>query len=258
MKNYSNENINFPTCNVWGEFYSKFRKLLLTKLSSYYCFADREDAVEYAFDKLMNKKDKEAYGDKMPKTEEGWFGALYWQSKSYLSHMREHGVVHAKYVEAMAKELENVFDPGYAGEFLDDEVYSKALSSALNSFRKDQDISCRDLKIVFRQYFQLSVCKLMCETGNFFPVLNGGSTAISNDKSALSVTFVKKQPGCLPADLPGVVGVCGGTGNVVQGNQRNRKFFPDQVFGCFRHGVGHQHAVTVVDQFPDQFFHDGY
>ena len=147
MKNYSNENIDFPTSNVWGELYSKFRKQLMAKLSSYYCFADREDAVESAFDKLMNKKDKEAYGDKMPKTEEGWFWALYWQSKSYLSHMREHGVVHARYVEEMAKELENVFDPGYAGEFLDEEVYSKALSSALDSFRKDQDISCRNLQI---------------------------------------------------------------------------------------------------------------
>ena len=61
--------------------------------------------------------------------------------------MREHGVVHARYVEEMAKELENVFDPGYAGEFLDEEVYSKALSSALDSFRKDQDISCRNLQI---------------------------------------------------------------------------------------------------------------
>ena len=161
MKNYSNENIDFPTSNVWGELYSKFRKQLMAKLSSYYCLADREDAVESAFDKLMNKKDKEAYGDKMPKTEEGWFWALYWQSKSYLSHMREHGVVHARYVEEMAKELENAFDPGYAGEFLDDEVYSKALSSALNSFRKDQDISCRDLKIYLAAAYRKIPAKVL-------------------------------------------------------------------------------------------------
>jgi hypothetical protein len=161
MKNYSNENIDFPTSNVWGELYSKFRKQLMAKLSSYYCLADREDAVEFAFDKLMNKKDKEAYGDKMPKTEEGWFWALYWQSKSYLSHLREHGVVHARYVEEMAKELENVFDPGYAGEFLDDEVYSKALSSALNSFRKDQDISCRDLKIYLAAAYKKIPAKVL-------------------------------------------------------------------------------------------------
>ena len=116
--------VDFPSRNLWGEFYSRFRKSLLAKLSSYYCLADREDAVEFAFDKLMNKKDKNAYGDKMPKTENGWFWALYWQAKSYLSHMREHGVVHAKYVEEMAKELENVFAPGYFGGFLDNEVIS--------------------------------------------------------------------------------------------------------------------------------------
>lgn len=147
MKNYSNENIDFPTSNVWGELYSKFRKQLMAKLSSYYCLADREDAVESAFDKLMNKKDKEAYGDKMPKTENDWFWALYWQARAYLSHMREHGVVHAKYVEEMAKELESVFAPGYFGGFLDNEVYSKALALALDSFRKDQDISRRNLQI---------------------------------------------------------------------------------------------------------------
>ena len=65
--------------------------------------------MESAFDKLMKKKDREACGDKMPKTENGWFWALYWRAKSYLSHMREHGVVHAKYVEEMARELESVF-----------------------------------------------------------------------------------------------------------------------------------------------------
>ena len=147
MKNYSNENIDFPTSSVWGELYSKFRKQLMAKLSSYYCLADREDAVESAFDKLMNKKAKEAYGDKMPKTEKDWFWALYWQARAYLSHMREHGVVHAKYVEEMAKELESVFAPDYFGGFLDDEVYSKALAFALDSFRKDQDISRRNLQI---------------------------------------------------------------------------------------------------------------
>ena len=154
MKNYSSAIIDFPTRSVWGELYSKFRKQLMAKLSSYYCLADREDAVESAFYKLMNKKDKEAYGDKMPKSENGWFWALYWQAKSYLSHMREHGVVHAKYVEEMAKELENVFAPGYFGGFLDNEVYSKTLALALDSFRKDQDVSCRNLKI-----YLSSVCK---------------------------------------------------------------------------------------------------
>lgn len=163
MKNYSNENIDFPTSNVWGELYSKFRKQLMAKLSSYYCLADREDAVESAFDKLMNKKDKEAYGDKMPKTEKDWFWALYWQARAYLSHMREHGVVHAKYVEEMAKELESVFAPGYFGSFLDNEVYSKALALALDSFRKDQDISSRNLKIYLCSVYKKIPAKVIAE-----------------------------------------------------------------------------------------------
>lgn len=104
-----------------------------------------------------------SYGDKMPKKENDWFWALYWQSKSYLSHMREHGVVHARYVEEMAKELENVFDPGYAGEFLDDEVYSKALSSELDSFRKDQDVSCRNLKIYLCSVYKKNPAKVIAE-----------------------------------------------------------------------------------------------
>jgi hypothetical protein len=82
----------FPQATFGANYILKFRKQLMAKLSSYYCLADREDAVESAFDKLMNKKDKEAYGDKMPKTEKDWFWALYWQAKSYLSHMREHVV----------------------------------------------------------------------------------------------------------------------------------------------------------------------
>ena len=138
--------VDFSSRSVWGEYYSKFRRHLLAGLSSYYCLADREDAVEYAFDKLMNKKAKEACNN-MPETESTWFSTLYWQAKSYLSRMKEHGVVHAKYVEEMAKELESVFASGYFGGFLDNEVYSKALALALDSFRKDQDISRRNLQI---------------------------------------------------------------------------------------------------------------
>ena len=65
---------DFPSRSVWGEYYTKFRRHLLASLSSYYCLADREDAVESAFDKLMNKKDKEAYVDKMPKQKPTGFG----------------------------------------------------------------------------------------------------------------------------------------------------------------------------------------
>ena len=102
--------VDFPSRSVWGEYYSKFRGHLLASLSSYYCLADREDAVEYAFDKLMNKRAKEAYNN-MPETESAWFSTLYWQAKSYLSHMKEHGIVHARYVEKCLKNSKAHFRP---------------------------------------------------------------------------------------------------------------------------------------------------
>lgn len=155
--------VDFPTRNVWGEYYSLFRKNLLAKLNSIYCLADREDAVEYAFDKLMNKKDKAAYGDKMPKTENGWFWALYWQARAYLSHMKEHGVVHAKYVEEISKEFENVFVPGYAGEFLDKNVLSNVLSVALKNLVKDKGLRKRDLSIYIETAVYKKSSRLLAE-----------------------------------------------------------------------------------------------
>ena len=99
----------------------------------------------------------------MPKTENDWFWALYWQARAYPSHMREHGVVHAKYVEVMAKELESVFALGYFGGFLDNEGYSKALALALDSFRKDQDVSCRNLKIYLSSVYKKIPAKVIAE-----------------------------------------------------------------------------------------------
>jgi hypothetical protein len=166
----SKTTVDFPACNVWGEYYSKFRKSILAKLNSHYCLADREDAVEHAFYKLMNKKDIAAYGDKMPKTENGWFWALYWQAKAYLSHMKEHGIVHAKYVEEMAKELENVFVPGYVGGLLDNGVYSDALALAFTNLMKDHDLRKRDFSVfiataIYRKSAR-SVAKDYCLTEN--------------------------------------------------------------------------------------------
>lgn len=139
--------VGYPTRDEWGAYYSKFRKPLVMKLNWAFSLHDREDAVEAAFDKLMNKKDPLAYGEKMPCTEAKWFWALYWQAKAYLSHMMEHRAVHSKYVEKMSKELKGVFDPGFLGDFMDEEVYSEALARALDTFRKDQDMSRRNLEI---------------------------------------------------------------------------------------------------------------
>ena len=137
----------FPSRTMWGEIYGKYRTRLVSSLSSRYCLADREDAVENAFDKLMNKKDPASYGDKMPASAEAWVKVLYWQARSFLSHMNERSQIHAKCVEKMAKELEEAFVPANQGAFLDAEVHSLALPLALEIFRKDQDVSLRDLGI---------------------------------------------------------------------------------------------------------------
>ena len=81
--------IPFPTSDVWGTFYTKFRKTIINMLNGGYCLADREDAVEASFDKLMHKKDIAAYGENMPQTESDWFWSLYWQARAYLSHLSE-------------------------------------------------------------------------------------------------------------------------------------------------------------------------
>lgn len=138
---------SFPSCSVWEEYYRKFRGALVGKLNSAYCLADREDAVEEAFNKLMNRKDPEAYGDKMPDTESKWFWALYWQARSFLSHQNERFQRHAKYVEEMAKELEGDFAPGFQGLAMDNDVRAYALVKALDAFRKDHDVSRRNFEV---------------------------------------------------------------------------------------------------------------
>lgn len=137
----------FPSRDSWGRIYAKYRSQIVSRLSSWYSLADREDAVENAFDKLMNKKDPESYGDRMPASSEDWAKVLYWHARSFLSHMKEHSEIHAKYVEKISKELEGSFACANQGAFMDAAVYSHALASALDSFRKDQDISRRNLEV---------------------------------------------------------------------------------------------------------------
>ena len=142
---------------AWAELYGKFRARLINGLNSRYCLADREDAVEFAFDKLMHRKDAEAYGEKFPQTGKDWFWNLHWQAKSYLSHMKCRSDLHAKYVEFMSKELEGAFVPGLQGVALDEETRAEALVRALEIFKADHDISRRALNVfVLRERFQIS------------------------------------------------------------------------------------------------------
>ena len=136
-----------PSAEYWAELYAKSRVKLVNCLGNRYDLADREDAVEHAFDKLMHRKSAEAYGEKFPQSESDWLRHLYWQAKSYLSHLKNRAGVHAKYVESMAKELEGVFEADLICFFLDSETRSAVLSKALELFKSEQDVSRRDLSV---------------------------------------------------------------------------------------------------------------
>ena len=138
--------VPFPDSAAFGAMHEKFFEPLVNSLNHAYSFADREDAVEEAFYKLMFKKDRDAY-EKEPETESDWFYALRWQARAELSHRRENAERHAKYVEEAAKALADVFACGHQGEDMDAEIRSRALVRALEMFRKDQDVSRRDLEI---------------------------------------------------------------------------------------------------------------
>ena len=140
--------IPFPNKAVWAMFHTKFFKVLVAKVRWYSVTeADAEDAVSEAFWKLQYKKDPAAYGDKMPQTEKGWFWALYWQARAYLSHIADKARVHAKYIETAAKALEGVFACGHQGESIDADILARALTRALETLKSDQDISQRDMDI---------------------------------------------------------------------------------------------------------------
>ena len=141
--------IGFPSYVEWTKLYRALRLPLVNSLSHGYSYADREDAVEEAFHKLMHKKDVEAYGDKLPQTEEAWFLQLRWQARSYLSHMNDHAKCHAKYIERASKEMFGMI-AAVQGLDLDRAVYRNALAKALEIFCREQDIPRRNISIFMR------------------------------------------------------------------------------------------------------------
>ena len=80
--------VPFPDSAAFGVMHEKFFEPLVNSLNHAYSFADREDAVEEAFYKLMFKKDRDAY-EKEPETKSDWFYALRWHARAELSHRRE-------------------------------------------------------------------------------------------------------------------------------------------------------------------------
>ena len=141
--------IGFPTTDDWANLYQKLRKPLVSSLNSKYCLADREDAVEEAFHKLMHKKDFEAYGDKKPQTEADWFWQLRWQARSFLSHMKDFAERHAKYIERAAKDMLGMI-AAVQGLELDNATCRHSLAKALELLCKEQDISRRNLCVYTR------------------------------------------------------------------------------------------------------------
>ena len=141
--------IGFPSYGEWSELYRHLQPALVNSLSKGYPYADREDAVEEAFHKLMHRKDRKAYGEKMPQTEEGWFWQLRWQARSFLSHMKDHADRHAKYVESAAKDMLGMV-AAVQGLNIDDEETRLALAQALETLCREQDISRRDICIYSR------------------------------------------------------------------------------------------------------------
>ena len=139
--------VSYPTPSKWADYYGRFRRSLVNSLNGRYCVADREDAVEEAFHKLMHKKDVAAYGEKVPQTEADWYWNLHWQARSFLSRIKERVERHSRYVEEMSKALADVFACGHQGEEMDADIRSRALVRALETFRREQDVSRRALAI---------------------------------------------------------------------------------------------------------------
>ena len=160
--------IGFPTEDGWADLYQRLRKALVHGLSANYCLADREDAVEEAFHKLMHKKDPEAYGEKIPQTEADWFWQLRWQSRSFLSHMKARAERHAKYVERAAEDAFGMV-AAVQGLGMDSETCRRATVRALELFREEQDVSRRDLNVYTRVESGVESVKSVCRRYGITP-----------------------------------------------------------------------------------------
>ena len=140
--------VAYPTSSDWAQFYGKFREALLNKLRRNCWSQNRcEDAVQEAFCKLMYRKTREDYGDRMPQTEREWFGALYWQARSYLSHLWDRGKTHERCIDLLAPMQDEVFSPDQEIESLDSGLRDRALWGALKAIQKEKGVSPRNFDI---------------------------------------------------------------------------------------------------------------
>lgn len=139
--------IGFPDAKGWNRLYAKFQKALVQSLNAAYGLQDREDAVEDAFFKLMHGKSSASIGGKRPVTEKDWFCVLHWKSRAYLSHLKDHADVHARYAAKVLRDFEDVFASGSQGVALDDASRRHRLSCLVGEALQNGVVTRRDLKV---------------------------------------------------------------------------------------------------------------
>ena len=133
-------------------FYTKNWGKLVNSLNRYYPEADREDAVESVFIKLVDELGQKGPVSSLPKTENQLFYYIFNRAKAHLSNMK------AKHARRVQIEKENFEDLAQAfGYFRSNEAaltaeYSRALRLALKMARRDRKVSLRDM-VIFTELF---------------------------------------------------------------------------------------------------------
>ena len=136
--------------HTWERFYSSWFDLLVGKLGGRYSQAVREDAVAWAFFKLMYKKPASAYGH-LPESDDEWFCCLLWQAKAFLSHYHEHE-------STWQDHYENAFRDGYltaapnAVCTIDEAVSKDAAYATLASLCSDVGMKPENVLAYVRRY----------------------------------------------------------------------------------------------------------
>ncbi len=128
-------------------FYTNNWQKLVNALNHYYSQADREDAVESVFVKMVDELRQNGSDASFPKNGIQLFYYIFNRAKARLSNMK------AKRARRVQIEMENFEDLAHAfGYFRSNEAaitskYSRALALALKMARKARKVSLRDLEI---------------------------------------------------------------------------------------------------------------
>ena len=130
-----------------ASFYTNNWRKLVNSLNHYYPEADREDAVESVFVKMVDELGQNGSDGCFPKNGIQLFYYILNRAKARLSNMK------AKRARRVRIEMENFDDLAHAfGYFRSNEAaitakYSRALALALYMARKDRKVSLRDMVI---------------------------------------------------------------------------------------------------------------